>query len=302
MSLLSEGVRSRLIEVYTGPDRHYHDLRHIETLLALAQEHASEITDNEVFEAAIWFHDAVYDTRKADNETQSAKLATELLAGATTDERLKLISVMIRASANHRVPEAMDATAAHDCALFLDMDLSIFGGPAEEFAAYERAVRLEYDWVAEEEWVTARSEVLRSFLVRPTIYASPQFRGSHEAAARSNLKRSLESLDARGCRSTASRSLSIVPLDSYRTCCGAEIVGPVPKADTFCEAPRACSLSDPKRTLCAPFVPRITGVCASARGSRGSPAAPCALSSECAEPPPPCAQGAAPPPRSRTWR
>jgi predicted metal-dependent HD superfamily phosphohydrolase len=36
----------------------------------------------------------------------------------------------------------MDAVEASDCALFLDMDLAILGSAAEEFAAYERAVRL----------------------------------------------------------------------------------------------------------------------------------------------------------------
>ena len=63
-----------MLRIYTGPDRHYHDLDHIKTLLALAEEHASEFTDREAVEAAIWFHDAVYDTRKADNEAESAKL------------------------------------------------------------------------------------------------------------------------------------------------------------------------------------------------------------------------------------
>jgi predicted metal-dependent HD superfamily phosphohydrolase len=196
MSLLSDGMRSRLIAIYSGGDRHYHDLRHIKTLLALAEEHAREITDNEAVEAAIWFHDAVYDTRKADNEAQSAKLATQLLAGVAAGERLEFIAAMIQASAKHRVPVSMQAPAADDCALFLDMDLAILGGPAEEFAAYEEAVRREYDWVPEKEWLAGRSQVLRSFLARPFIYASPQFQRSHEAAARSNLMQSLTSLEA----------------------------------------------------------------------------------------------------------
>jgi predicted metal-dependent HD superfamily phosphohydrolase len=195
MSLLSDDVRARLTAIYRGGDRHYHDLRHIETLLALAEENAREINDNEAVEAAIWFHDAVYDTRKADNEEQSAELATELLAGVAADERLGFIAAMIRASANHRIPLSMPQSAAHDCALFLDMDLAILGSPAEEFAAYERAVRREYDWVPEKEWLVGRSQVLRNFLARPFIYASPQFQRSHEAAARSNLKRSLALLD-----------------------------------------------------------------------------------------------------------
>jgi predicted metal-dependent HD superfamily phosphohydrolase len=196
MSLIADAVRSRLMAIYSGADRHYHDLSHIATLLALARQHADAITDYAALEAAIWFHDAVYDTRKTDNEAQSARLALQLLAGAAADARLEFIAAMIRASANHRVPCSLQARAAHDCALFLDMDLAILGSPAEEFAAYERAVRLEYDWVPDKAWVAGRSQVLRGFLARPCIYASAQFRGSHEAAARVNLMQSLAALEA----------------------------------------------------------------------------------------------------------
>jgi predicted metal-dependent HD superfamily phosphohydrolase len=196
MSLLSPDLRAQLIEIYSGPDRHYHDLRHIETLLALASQHARDINDTAAVEAAIWLHDAVYDTRKSDNEAQSAELAARLMTGTVGDERLANITAMIRASASHLVPESMSASAAHDCGLFLDMDLAILAGPHEEFAAYERAVRMEYGWVPEGDWIAGRSKVLRKFLARPFIYASPQFRRTHEEAARSNLTRSLAALDA----------------------------------------------------------------------------------------------------------
>ena len=195
MSLLSDDVRSQLIAIYSGGDRHYHDLHHIKTLLALADEHAREISDGEAIEAAIWFHDAVYDTRKHDNEEESAKLAIQLLAGAAAPGRIELIAAMVRASANHRVPGWLETPAANDCAMFLDMDLAILGSPAVEYAAYERAVRQEYAWVSETEWIAGRSHVLRSFLARPFIYASPQFRASREAAARSNLMQSLALLE-----------------------------------------------------------------------------------------------------------
>jgi predicted metal-dependent HD superfamily phosphohydrolase len=195
MSLLSEDVRSQLVAIYTGPDRHYHDLRHIQGMLALAEEHGLEITDGEAVEAAIWFHDAVYDTRRSDNEAESAKLATEMLSGVAAGERLEIIAAMIRASAKHVIPDAMQGAAAKDCALFLDMDLAILGSPVGEFDAYERAVQLEYGWVPDEAWITGRSKVLRNFLGRPFIYGTTQFRKSHEAAARSNLTRSLARLE-----------------------------------------------------------------------------------------------------------
>ena len=119
----------------------------------------------------------------------------QLLAGAGAEERLEFIAAMIRASAKHGIPGSMQEGAAKDCALFLDMDLAILGSPAAEFDVYERLVRLEYGWVPEEAWIAGRSQVLRSFLARPLIYATPPFRKSHEVTARSNLTRSLTGLE-----------------------------------------------------------------------------------------------------------
>ena len=92
------------------------------------------------------------------------------------------------------VPDGLDDTQRRDCALFLDMDLSILGSTPDLFAAYEDAVRREYGWVPDALWREGRRKVLQGFLDRPAIYASPQFRASHEAAAHANLMRSLERL------------------------------------------------------------------------------------------------------------
>jgi predicted metal-dependent HD superfamily phosphohydrolase len=197
VSLLSGEVRARLVGVYTGADRRYHDLRHIKAMIGLAEQYAGEINDRGAVDSAIWFHDAVYDTCKADNESESAKLAARLLAGAVEQDRLEFIMAMILASANHRVPEAMHGAAAKDCAVFLDMDLAILGSPPAEFDGYERDVRVEYGWVPEEAWIEGRAKVLRSFLARPFVYATFEFRKSHEAAARANLLRSLARLEVR---------------------------------------------------------------------------------------------------------
>jgi predicted metal-dependent HD superfamily phosphohydrolase len=192
MPLISDEIRAELVRAYTAPDRHYHDLRHIETLLGLAR--GTTLADAEAVEAAIWFHDAIYDTTRADNEARSADLATERLAGRAAAERIGRIATMIRATAGHAVPALADDEARRDCGLFLDMDLAILGSPPEDFAAYEAAVRREYAWVAEPMWAAGRRRVLESFLARPAIYASAQFRASHEAPARRNLARALDAL------------------------------------------------------------------------------------------------------------
>jgi predicted metal-dependent HD superfamily phosphohydrolase len=198
MTLISDPVRAELVRAYAAPDRHYHGLRHIEALLGLAEKYADAIADPDAFEAAIWFHDAIYDTRRHDNEEKSAELAMARLAGATAPDRISRIAAMIRATAGHRVPDFAEPDAAQDCALFLDMDMAILGSAAAEFEAYEHAVRREYDWVTEPQWRAGRRAVLAGFLARPAIYATVCFRASHEAVARRNLEHALARLEQGG--------------------------------------------------------------------------------------------------------
>jgi predicted metal-dependent HD superfamily phosphohydrolase len=196
MSLISEPVRAELTRAYSAPDRHYHNMAHIETLLSLMREHLPSLTDPVAVEAAIWFHDAIYDTRRNDNEARSADLAVDRLSGTASPEQSERIATMIRATADHALPSSFDERIAADCALFLDMDLAILAGAAKEFAAYEQGVRREYSWVPEPMWIAGRRQVLEKFLARPSIYASAQFRLRCEEPARANLGRALEALGA----------------------------------------------------------------------------------------------------------
>ena len=194
MSLIDGKLQDELMRAYAAPERHYHNLTHIEAMLGLMRRYEDALSDPQSVEAAIWFHDAIYDTRQHDNEERSAELAASRLAGLLSPDRIALIARMIRATAGHHVPDGLDDTQRRDCALFLDTDLSILGSTPDAFAAYEDAVRREYDWVPDALWREGRRKVLQGFLDRPVIYMSPQFRASHEAAARANLTRSLERL------------------------------------------------------------------------------------------------------------
>ncbi|TGV76418.1 hypothetical protein EN801_037870, partial [Mesorhizobium sp. M00.F.Ca.ET.158.01.1.1] len=138
------------------------------------------LDDPEAVEAAIWFHDAIYDSRAKDNEAQSAALAEQKLAGRTDAGRLSRVSAMILATATHQLPLFDDAAATRDASLFLDMDLSILGADAVAFDAYERAVRREYGWVEEPMWRAGRGAVLKTFLARPHIFHTQEFQQRFE--------------------------------------------------------------------------------------------------------------------------
>jgi predicted metal-dependent HD superfamily phosphohydrolase len=197
MSLIDGKLRDELARAYAAPERHYHNLAHIEAMLNLMRHYEDTLSDPQGVEAAIWFHDSIYDTRRHDNEEKSAEFAASRLAGLLSPDRIAFIAGMIRATAGHKVPNGLDATQRRDCAIFLDIDLSILRSTPNAFAAYEEAVRREYAWVPDALWREGRKKVLQDFLDRPSIYASPQFHASHEAAARANLTRSLESLACR---------------------------------------------------------------------------------------------------------
>ncbi|MBZ9758696.1 hypothetical protein LB524_25745 [Mesorhizobium sp. ESP6-5] len=192
--LIDDALKTELSVLYKAGDRHYHNLAHIEAMLGLAGDYRTLLDDPEAVEAAIWFHDAVYDSRAKDNEAQSAALAEQKLAGRIDAGRLSRVSAMILATATHQVPLFDDVAATRDASLFLDMDLSILGAAPDAFDAYERAVRHEYGWVEEPMWRAGRGAVLKSFLARPHIFHTQEFRQRFEPQARRNMARSLQAL------------------------------------------------------------------------------------------------------------
>jgi len=192
--LIGEALKTELSALYRQPGRHYHGVTHIEALLALLDAHRAALSDPQAIEAAIWFHDAIYDSRRSDNEARSAALAAEKLSPAVEPARLSRIAAMIEATATHALPEFDDEAARHDAALFLDMDLSILGAPKAAFDSYEAAVRREYAWVDDKAWRSGRAAVLKKFLARPHIFHTEAFRERFEAEARKNIQRSISAL------------------------------------------------------------------------------------------------------------
>jgi predicted metal-dependent HD superfamily phosphohydrolase len=74
MSLILPSIRAELVSAYSASDRHYHGLRHFDAMLGLMREHVVLLADPGTVEAAIWFHDAIYDTHRDHNEQRSAEL------------------------------------------------------------------------------------------------------------------------------------------------------------------------------------------------------------------------------------
>lgn len=184
------GLASELLSAYNGPGRHYHTIEHVEACLAVFRQFDHLAQRPHEIEIALWFHDAVYDTRRDDNESRSADWATAYLNGRGVDDgAISRIAAMIRATKHH---EAADP----DTALLLDVDLSILGMPPDVFRAYDAAIRKEFDWVPESQFRDGRTRILTGFLERDRIFRMPQVFARYESQARSNLVRAIEALAA----------------------------------------------------------------------------------------------------------
>ena len=181
----------QLTAAYSGPGRHYHNLRHVQALLDTVEEYAALVHDREVVELAVWFHDAVYDYLSSENEARSAALARQFLAHSTLSaERQARVAYLIECTARHAAAHA----PAPDLDFFLDADLRVLGAESEIYAEYARQIRQEYRLVPALLYRRGRRKVLEQLLAAPALYRTAEFQQRFEAAARRNLRAELAGL------------------------------------------------------------------------------------------------------------
>lgn len=189
----SEGWWEVLERAYSEPHRHYHTAGHVDECLDLFDETTERPEHPDEVELGIWLHDVVYAPRRDDNEERSAEIAGQWLQSCGADaEVLARVRDLILATRHAEAP------ATHDQALLQDIDLGILGASSERFVEYEAQIRREYRWVPGFVFRARRSEVLRSFVDRKSVYRTAWFRRHREAAARRNLSWAIDRLGVAG--------------------------------------------------------------------------------------------------------
>jgi predicted metal-dependent HD superfamily phosphohydrolase len=174
---------------YSEPHRAYHTLHHLAECMQLLEQTRGLAQHPAEVEIALWFHDAIYDPRKTDNEQRSAEWAQRALRryGAS-------IAVQDRVTELIMVTTHQGGVEGADARLMSDIDLAILGAGRARFDEYERQVRREYRHVPHATYKPERRRLLTAFLERPRIYHTEWFRERRETMARSNLQRALNRL------------------------------------------------------------------------------------------------------------
>jgi predicted metal-dependent HD superfamily phosphohydrolase len=193
-SELATKTGNRLLARWAEPHRHYHTTGHLGVVLSVIDEHAGQAADADAVRLAAWYHDAVYDPKRVDNEEASAVLAeAELPALGVDPARVAEVARLVRLTASHD-----PAPGDRNGELLTDADLCVLASPPEIYQAYTAAVRREYAHVPDPLFAAGRAAVLDNLLSLPFLFHIPVLRDRWEDVARANLTREL-----RGLRDTA---------------------------------------------------------------------------------------------------
>ncbi|GAB4541897.1 MAG: hypothetical protein Tsb0014_34120 [Pleurocapsa sp.] len=180
----SEEIFRDLINAYSNPARHHHNLEHIQQILhALeAVKHLSNCPN--LISLSAWYHDYIYNPKKQNNEEKSTESAEQNLNKLNiSNQIIDPVKQIILSTKKHE--PLLDNI---DNLIFLDADLSILGASPEKYLQYAKAIRQEYHWLSDRDYQQGRTKVLKNFLARDKIYYTDYFYQKLEKAARNNLK------------------------------------------------------------------------------------------------------------------
>lgn len=184
---VTEGLFESIEGAYSGVNRHYHNLSHLEFMFAEIDR--ENIGDTQI-EFATWYHDAVYKPGSKRNEQKSADVARHALTSLGAEPKLiEKVNDMIMATRHHAC-DPDDETIA----LFLDVDMAILGTQPAVYRRYADAVRKEIRWLPDFIYRKTRSEFLATLKQRDALFLTPRFYARYEKQARENIERELASL------------------------------------------------------------------------------------------------------------
>ena len=164
---------------YSDTQRHYHTFEHVRDMLQ--NLHTTDFAANPTLHRAIWWHDAIYDSTRSDNEERSAELAAHTLAAWNeSPAEIARVVALILMTKRHEVP-ADDPVAM----ALIDLDLHILASQPEKYDLYALNVRAEYGWVTDADFARGRADFLKRMLARERIFTDAAL----DATARANITR-----------------------------------------------------------------------------------------------------------------
>lgn len=170
----------RLVAFWGADGRFYHSLSHLRHGLAALADHWPKAT---LVHLAWFFHDAVYEVGRSDNEVESARWFAAYAEEQGLDaERLRRGADLILLTKDHQGAVTDDPLWP----IMNDVDLGVFAASRAVYEAYAEDVWREYQAVAtRKQFILGRAAFMSAFKSRP-IFLTDGFRPK-EGIARANI-------------------------------------------------------------------------------------------------------------------
>ena len=184
-------VFETLCRKYTESGRRYHTPAHIDHCLRQLDLAADHMDERDAVEMALWFHDAIYDlgSQHSENERNSADLFVSLVGAHVSPRFRERVYELIMITTHRNLPRSRD-----EC-FIVDIDLSGFGLPWEDFTRDSIAVKDEQRHLSDDVFFSRQRKFFETLLSREHFCFTEFFRERHEQNARKNIQRCLRTLE-----------------------------------------------------------------------------------------------------------
>ena len=192
-----EEIGQSLLNRWADENRHFHNLRHLASVLHRVDELAEETHEPDLVRLAAWYHGAVFNAERkmadasqgGEQTTASAVLAHDELTRLGVPERAAdRVAALVNAIVRH-APDPAD----FDAAVLNDADLAMLAAEPQRYKDYKSAVRAEYAHIPTGDYLRARIRVIERLLARKSLFLSPMG-AAWEEPARQNLDMELHRL------------------------------------------------------------------------------------------------------------
>jgi len=177
---------------YSESHRRYHTPIHIDHCLRQFDMAVDLMRERDAVEMAIWFHDIIYDVPTVDNERRSAEYFMDLTRGRVDAAFARNVFDMILITTHQESP------VRDDDRYLVDVDLSSFGLPWDEFKRDSEHVRGEFADRTDKEFYSTHIMFMQSLVDRPHFFSTEFFRARYENSARKNVARLIAELRSAG--------------------------------------------------------------------------------------------------------
>lgn len=183
-------VLQDLIVRYGEPHRHYHTLDHIADCLVTLAGVRHLCANPDTVALAIWFHDAIFDVSRNDNEELSAQLAYDSCLRLGLQKEIALcVSNLVKATTHQEI------LLTHDAKVLVDIDLTSLALDPDAFAENSRKIRSEYSSLDDGAYERRSRKMFEAMIDRHRIYQTDYFHEQYEDMARANLLATLLNLN-----------------------------------------------------------------------------------------------------------